>query len=216
MPDVDGIALARTIKADPRLAPVPLILLTPLGQRAARAGESGEVFAGYLTKPVRQSLLYACLVAVHARPWTVPSGKPTSPTATHPQLDAKVLVVEDNLDNQKVLVHMLECYGCQVDIAANGREAVHAAGQIAYDCLFMDCQMPDMDGYTATAMIRQREVQTGQRVPIIALTASALPSDRARCLAAGMDDYLSKPAQAQDLVTMLRKWTSFPAHVLVP
>jgi CheY-like chemotaxis protein len=173
------------------------------------------VFAGYLTKPVRQSLLYECLVAVQARPSTAQSGTPTSPTATHPQLGAKVLVVEDNLDNQKVLTHMLECYGCQVDIAGNGREAVHAAEQIAYDCLFMDCQMPDMDGYTATAMIRQGEVQTGQRVPIIALTAGALPSDRERCLAAGMDDYLSKPAKAQDLMAMLRKWTSFPAHAVV-
>jgi CheY-like chemotaxis protein len=215
MPDIEGMTLARTIKADPILAPVPLILLTPLGQRASRLGEIGEVFAGYLTKPVRQSLLYECLVAVQARPSTAQSGTPTSPTATHPQLGAKVLVVEDNLDNQKVLMHMLECYGCQVDIAGNGREAVHAAEQIAYDCLFMDCQMPDMDGYTATAMIRQGEVQTGQRVPIIALTAGALPSDRERCLAAGMDDYLSKPAKAQDLMAMLRKWTSFPAPAVV-
>jgi len=104
---------------------------------------------------------------------------------------------------------------CRVDIASNGREAAQAAGQIAYDCLFMDCQMPEMDGYTATAMIRQRESQTEQRVRIIALTASAMPRDRERCLAAGMDDYLSKPAKAQDLVTMLRKWTSFPVHALV-
>jgi PAS domain S-box-containing protein len=215
MPDIDGMTLARTIKADPILAPVPLILLTPLGQRASRLGEIGEVFAGYLTKPVRQSLLYECLVAVHARPSSAQSGTPTSPTATHPQFGAKVLVVEDNLDNQQVLTHMLECYGCQVDIAGNGREAVHAAGQIAYDCLFMDCQMSDMDAYTATAMIRQSEVQTGQRVPIIALTAGALPSDRERCLAAGMDDYLSKPAKAQDLMAMLRKWTSFPAPAVV-
>ncbi len=215
MPDIDGMTLARTIKADPILAPIPLILLTPLGQRASRIEDLCEVFAGYLTKPVRQSLLYECLVAVQERPWTAPSGTPTSPMDTPPQLGAKVLVVEDNLDNQKVLVHILKRYGCWVDVAGNGRQAVHAAGQIAYDCLFMDCQMPDMDGYTATAMIRQREVQTGQHVPIIALTASAMPSDRERCLTAGMDDYLSKPAKAQDLVTMLRKWTSFPASALV-
>jgi two-component system, sensor histidine kinase and response regulator len=215
MPDIDGITLARTIKADPLLAPVPLVLLTPLGQRASRVGDLCEVFAGCLTKPMRQSLLYECLVAVQERPWMTQSGTSTSAMETHLQLGAKVLVVEDNLDNQKVLVRMLERYGCQVDVAGNGREAVHAAGQIAYDCLFMDCQMPDIDGYTATAMIRQREIQIGQHVPIIALTASAMPGDRERCLAAGMDDYLSKPAKAQDLVTMLRKWTSFPAHALV-
>ena len=215
MPDMDGMTLARIIKADPILAPVPLILLTPLGQRASRIEEFCEVFAGYLTKPVRQSLLYECLVAVQAPPWSALSGPSPSPTATHPQLGAKVLVVEDNIDNQKVLVRMLERYGCRVDVADNGHEAVHAAGQIAYDCLFMDCQMPEMDGYTATALIRQRESQTGQRVPIIALTASAMPRDRERCLAAGMDDYLSKPAKAQDLVAMLRKWTSFPVHALV-
>ena len=215
MPDIDGITLARTIKADPLLAPVPLILLTPLGQRASRVGDLCEVFAGYLTKPIRQSLLYECLVAAQERPWMTQSDTSTSATETHLQLGAKVLVVEDNLDSQKVLVRMLERYGCRVDVAGNGREAVHAAGQIAYDCLFMDCQMPDIDGYTATAMIRQREIQIGQRVPIIALTARAMPSDRERCLAAGMDDYLSKPAKAQDLMTMLRKWTSFPAHALV-
>jgi signal transduction histidine kinase/CheY-like chemotaxis protein len=215
MPDLDGMTLARTIKADPILAPVPLIILAPLGQRASRVADLGEVFAGYLTKPVRQSLLYASLVAVQGYPWTAQVGTATSKAATHLQLGAKVLVVEDNLDSQNVLVRMLERYGCRVDVAGNGREAVHAAGKIAYDCLFMDCQMPDIDGYAATAMIRQREGQTGQHVPIIALTASAMPSDRERCLASGMDDYLSKPAKAQDLVTMLRKWTSFSAYALV-
>src|SRR5215475_8742041 len=215
MPDIDGMTLARTIKADPILAPVPLIILTPLGQRASRVADLGEVFAGYLTKPVRQSLLYESLVAVQGYPWTAQAGTATSLTATHLQLGAKVLVVEDNLDSQNVLVRMLERYGCRVDVAGNGREAVHAAGKIAYDCLFMDCQMPDIDGYAATAMIRQREGQTGQHVPIIAFTASAMPSDRERCLAAGMDDYISKPAKAQDLVTMLRKWTSFSAYALV-
>jgi CheY-like chemotaxis protein len=138
---------ARTIKADPILAPVPLILLTPLGQRASRVEDFCEMFTGYLTKPVRQSLLYKCLVEVQGRPWMAQSGFSTSPTATYPQLGAKVLVVEDNLDNQKVLVHMLDRYGCQVDIAGNERMArLGLQRQMAYDCLFMDCQMPDMVG----------------------------------------------------------------------
>src|SRR5262249_10582583 len=96
LPDIDGMTLARTIKADPSLAPVPLILLTPLGQRASGVEELCEVFAGYLTKPVRQSLLYECLVAVQERPWMAQADTPTSPTETHLQLGAKVLVVEDN------------------------------------------------------------------------------------------------------------------------
>jgi two-component system sensor histidine kinase/response regulator len=215
MPDVDGMTLAHAIKADPTLAPVSLILLTPIGRRTPHIAEAGEVFAGYLTKPVRQSLLYDGLVAMRERSWTSQSVTSTGPKEPCQQLGAKVLVVEDNPVNQQVLVHMLQRYGCKVDVAVNGREAVHASAHIAYDCLFMDCQMPEMDGYEATAAIRQREVQAGHRVPIIALTASAMPSDRERCLAAGMDDYLSKPAKPQALVTMLRKWTSFPAHAFV-
>jgi len=164
---------------------------------------------------VRQSLLYDCLAAVRERLGAAQAVPFQSPTEALPQLGAKVLVVEDNIVNQKVVVRMLERYGCRVDVAVNGREAMHASAQIAYDCLFMDCQMPDMDGYAATAAIRQREVQTGHHVPIVAMTASAMHGDRERCLAAGMDDYIAKPVKAGDLVTMLRQWTSLPAHALV-
>jgi CheY-like chemotaxis protein len=174
--------------------------------------EVEEVFAGYLTKPVRQTLLHDCLAAIRERAWTSPSVISTSPQEPCQQWHANVLVAEDHPVNQQVLVHMLRRYGCKVDIAANGREAVYASAHMTYDCLFMDCQMPEMDGYEATAAIRQREVQTGQHVPIIALTASAMPSDRERCLAAGMDDYLSKPVTPQELVTMLQKWTAFSTH----
>jgi CheY-like chemotaxis protein len=176
--------------------------------------EVAEVFAGYLTKPVRQTLLHDCLTAMRVRAWTSSSVISTSPQEPCQQWSANVLVVEDHPVNQQVLVHMLQRYGCRVDIAVNGREAVHASAHTAYDCLFMDCQMPEMDGYEATAAIRQREVQSGQRVPIIALTASAMPSDRARCLAAGMDDYLSKPVKLQELVTMLQKWTALSTPVV--
>ena len=214
MPDVDGMTLAHTIKAAPPLAPVSLILLTPIGQRVPHSAAVEEVFTGYLTKPVRQALLHDCLVALREPAWTSPSVISTNPQESNQQWHANVLVVEDHPVNQQVLVYMLQRYGCRVDVAVNGCEAVRASAHIAYDCLFMDCQMPEMDGYEATAAIRQREVQTGQHVPIIALTASAMPRDRERCLAAGMDDYLSKPAQSQELVTMLQKWTSFSTHVL--
>jgi PAS domain S-box-containing protein len=214
MPDMDGMTLARAIKADPTLAPVSLVLMTAFGQHAPRVEDLCAVGAGHVTKPVRQFLLYDCLVAASKQPRAVQSVTLQSPPSVPLPLHATVLVVEDNTANQKVLMHMLERYGCKVDIAGNGREAVHASTQTAYDCLFMDCQMPEMDGYAATAMIRQRERHTGRHVPIIAMTARAMQGDREQCLAAGMDDYISKPATAEALVTMLRKWTSCSARAL--
>jgi PAS domain S-box-containing protein len=214
LPDMDGVTLARAITADPTLAPVSLVLLTPFGQHVPDVEKLPEMFAGQVSKPVRQSQLYDGLVAVR-----IPTPAPRSATAPSlppapSRLGTTVLVVEDNPTNQKVLRYMLERYGCKVDIADNGYEAVHASAQTAYDCLFMDCQMPDMDGYAATALIRQQEVETGHHVPIIAMTARAMQGDRERCLAAGMDDYLSKPATTEALVTILRKWTSLPADAL--
>jgi len=209
MPEMDGIALARAIKADPVLAPLRLILLTSFGYR----GHSGEAqragFEAYLLKPIRQSLLYDCLVTVLG---IAPAPSPARLITRHiltgeeAQLRARVLVAEDNVVNQKVAARMLEKLGCRVDVVANGLEAVEASGRIAYDCILMDCQMPEMDGYKATAVIRQRDAHTGGRTLIIAMTANALQGDRERCLEAGMDDYVSKPVQSQELAMMLRKW----------
>jgi CheY-like chemotaxis protein len=209
MPGMDGMTLPQAVHADPTLAPACLVFLTPFGQHGPDAAELHGVGVEYLTKPVRQSLLYDCLVAVRER--AEKGAQSTTfhrPPAAHPHVGAKVLVVEDNIVNQKVLVRMLERYGCKVDVAVNGREAVHASAQTVYDCLFMDCQMPEMDGYAATTLIRQREGQTGRRTPIIAMTASVMQGDREHCLAAGMDDYISKPAKPEELVTKLRKWTA--------
>ena len=115
-------------------------------------------------------------------------------------------MAEDNVVNQRVAVRMLEKLGCRVDVVANGLEAVTAVASVAYDCLFMDCQMPEMDGFAATVAIRQRAACGAPYLPIIAMTANAMRSDRERCLAAGMDDYISKPVQATALLALLRKW----------
>jgi len=109
-------------------------------------------------------------------------------------------------------VRLLEKLGCRIDVAANGQEAVNMLAQMAYDVVFMDCQMPEMDGFAATAIIRQREAHSEQHIPIIAMTANAMQGDRERCLAAGMDDYISKPVKYDEIIAMLRKWSSPPAE----
>jgi two-component system, sensor histidine kinase len=126
----------------------------------------------------------------------------------------RVLVVEDNPINLEVACGMLENLGCQVDYASNGQEALeyHARGE--YSLIFMDWQMPDMDGFQATAEIRRREAQIDKRVPIVALTASAIEGDREKCLAAGMDDYIPKPFTAEQICAALVKWTGFPILTL--
>jgi CheY-like chemotaxis protein len=119
---------------------------------------------------------------------------------------SRVLVVEDNAINQKLASRMLEKFGCRVDVVANGLEAIEAIGRITYGCVFMDCQMLEMDGFEATRAIRQREARTGAHIPIVAMVANAMESDREQCLAAGMDDYVSKPVQPAELRATLQKW----------
>ena len=110
---------------------------------------------------------------------------------------------------------MLEKLGCRVDIAANGREALTMVGNLRYDIIFMDCFMPDLDGYAATAELRRRELPGARRLPVVALTANAMAEDRARCLAAGMDDYLSKPVRLEEIRSALRRWSSTASKVEV-
>jgi PAS domain S-box-containing protein len=210
MPGMDGLELARHIKADPALAGVKLIMLTSLGVRGQREQARAAGIDGYLVKPVRQSQLYDCLATVIAAP------EPDAPAPARPAADSerrplpaapgpRVLLAEDNLVNQTLALRLLEKLGCCVDVVGNGREAVAAVGRGEYALVFMDCQMPEMDGFEATAAIRQGETGS-RRLPIIALTASAMQGDREACLAAGMDDYLSKPLGQRDMERMLRRW----------
>ncbi len=208
MPDMDGLMLARAIKADPALRRVDLLALSS-GERDAHRGAADPLgFVAWLQKPVRQSTLRTCLrnyrqgyVAAPA----VGEGKALTP----PALAGRVLLVEDNPVNREVAIGLLELLGCHVDSAKDGRQALEVSATSAYDIIFMDCQMPIMDGFTATARIRERERQTqAARTPIIALTANAMAGDRDHCLAAGMDDYLSKPFSQDQMKEMLSRWLS--------
>ena len=226
MSDMTGLDLAEAIRADPALAPTRLVLLTAQGQRGDAQAAQAAGYAGYLTKPVQAPQLYDCLTTVLNRPAAGPRARPELVTRHSlaeqtAQATAKILVAEDNVVNQKVAVHMLEKLGYRVDLVANGLEALEALGRIPYAAVLMDCQMPEMDGFAATKEIRRREAlgegdpalgksPAVRHVPIIAMTANALPEDRDRCLAVGMDDYISKPVQRTGLAEVLARWVSAP------
>ncbi|CAN5828446.1 hypothetical protein BH18ACT11_BH18ACT11_19050 [soil metagenome] len=219
MPGMDGMELARRIKAEPGISKTRLVLLTSMGRRGDGEEASRSGIEAYLTKPVRQSDLYDALV-------TVISG--TETTTRFVTLDcireqkagvrARVLVAEDNPVNQKVAVRMLENLGYLVDVAGDGREAVEALSNGSYGAVLMDVQMPGMDGYRATREIRLREDQLGRRnmmmglrkrrTPIIAMTANAMQGDREKAIEAGMDGYVSKPVSREELGAVLRRWVS--------
>ena len=221
MPGMDGLELARRIKAEPVISATRLVLLTSVGQRGdAKAAQSAGI-AAYLTKPIRQSLLYECLrLVLGSVPNTVaPTPQTVTPIITRHSLSEAqtrsrplVLVVEDNPVNQKVAANMIEYLGYRVNVAANGLEAVESLARIPYALVFMDCQMPEMDGFEATRVIRNQETSLQQaggklpHLPIIAMTANAMKEDRDRCLAVGMDDFLSKPVASKSLAAVLNRW----------
>ena len=219
MPEMDGETLARRIKADPSLAATTLMMLTSMDDSVRAAQVISAGFAAYLLKPVRQSLLLEALAQVWAARGngarrdvvtleTLLAARPArerTVAATRAPIEARVLLAEDNPTNQKIGVLMLEKLGCRIDVAANGQEALDMLALAPYDVVFMDCQMPEVDGYEATAEIRRRERNGAPRVPIIAMTANAMEGDRERCLAAGMDDYVSKPVKPAALESALRR-----------
>ena len=212
MPEMNGLELAQAIKADPELATLPLVLLSSTAQHSVAHDAKQAGIDAYLTKPIRQAQLRECLATIIGMT-PPPTPHPSTEQIQHSDMHirARVLLAEDNVVNQKVAVKQIEKLGYRVDAVANGREAVAALDQLSYDLVLMDCHMPEMDGYEATAAIRAREADTGAHTPIIAMTANALQGDRERCLQAGMDDYLSKPVQIDDLHVMLQKW----AHVTI-
>ncbi|MDP9419355.1 MAG: response regulator [Actinomycetota bacterium] len=209
LPQVDGVGLARAIAGDPRIADVRLVLLRSSGRNEDHALASSVGIEAVLTKPVRQSALHDCLATV-AGSEQAPSDDDSTTRATpaEPRLGSGVhlLVVDDDAVNQKVAVHMLEGQGHRVDVAADGAEAVEAVGRVRYAAVLMDCQMPDMDGYEAAQAIRALE-GADRHTPIIAMTAGAMVGDRERCVAAGMDDYVTKPVWRDELLAAVGRWT---------
>lgn len=231
MPGKDGLQLAQDIRAHQQGAGIRLVVLTSLiqpghAERARRAG-----FTAYLTKPVRHDQLQGCLRVVFGLQQKSPTatigtgkGQPIAPTliTRHTLAEQsprpRILVAEDNVVNQKLAVRMLDRLGYQPDVVSNGQEAVTAFERESYAAIVMDCQMPTMDGYEATRLIRAHEERpdasrTRAHIPIIALTANALPGDRERCKAAGMDDYLTKPVKTDDLGLILQRWAPVKAVV---
>jgi PAS domain S-box-containing protein len=216
MPGMDGETLGKTIKAHPEFKSALMILLTSRGMRgdAAKAGSVG--FDAYLTKPIRQSQLFDAVLSVFGKPLNT-VGRDEQPIITKHSIAEtgkkrlKILLGEDNPVNQKVALIHLRKFGYAADVANNGQEAFEAVKMRHYDLILMDVQMPEMDGHEATRAIRS----AGYRMPIIAMTANAMKGDREKCMASGMDDYISKPVDPEKLLEKLQKWakagTVFPA-----
>jgi two-component system sensor histidine kinase/response regulator len=204
MPGMDGADVASRIRADPKLKDMVVVLLTSAG-RSERPVPGVDI---ELVKPVRPSQLFDVLQSLMAsRPGHTKrriNREGSGPPAMRHRW-ARILVAEDNAANLKVAVRMVERLGYRADVAGNGTEALHALDRVPYDAVLMDCQMPEMDGYEATREIRKAE-QNGRHVPIIAMTASAMAGDRERCLAAGMDDYISKPVKLHIVAAVLERW----------
>jgi two-component system sensor histidine kinase/response regulator len=205
LPDMAGIEVVHAIKSVPANTALQLVLLIPFGQDL---GGSGDSLVRCLTKPVRQAALWNCLAFGNTTVTTTTNRGEISMQKTPDANRARVLLVEDNPVTLKVCVDMLESMGCTVETAVDGLRALdrHADGE--FGLIFMDCMMPNMDGYEATVEIRHREAGSNRRTPIIALTADTTDGARERCLAAGMDDYLAKPFKLDQIRAMLTTWLS--------
>jgi len=207
MPGMDGIQLGTVIKNDVRLASIHLLALTTQGQRTDKTSLEASGFDGYLNKPIDQVALQSMLVRVSQNSPNPPVQHNVWIAQERPQFKARILLVEDNAVNQTVARLLLQQLGTEVDVAANGEEALRALEELPYDLVFMDCQMPVMDGFEASRNIRASHSKVINRtIPIVALTANAMQGDREKCLAAGMDDFISKPVESKKLQDALSHW----------
>ena len=207
MPGMDGFQTARLVRSDARFAQIPMLLLSS-GARSSAADIEARGFAGSLAKPIRKASLRDLLMRiVSGQDPALPSGAGAKVPGRGSLQGVRVLLAEDNPINQMVARRILEQWGCIIECVASGRQALEAATTAPFDVVLMDMQMPDMDGLEATAAIRNWEKGSSAHVPIIALTANVMASDRDRCIGAGMDDYLGKPLRAEALYAAVAKWT---------
>ena len=200
MPEMDGFTLVEQIRQHPELVGATLMMLSSADrhENAERCFKLG--MEAYLTKPIRRAeLLSTILTAVHAAPGAALIAHPSRHSVEHTSQNLRILLTEDNLVNQKLAVRLLEKRGHSVTIANNGREAIDAIECGQFDVVLMDVQMPEMDGFEATQIVRSRERETGRHLPIVAMTAHAMKGDREKCLEVGMDGYISKPLHPTEL-----------------
>jgi len=218
MPEVDGMTLARTLTATLHGSP-QLVLLTSLSKDLTAASIIQAGFRGYLVKPLRMDDLRTVLALVWAQRSSpaprlvtrqVARGQPAIPPPVLRERRMRVLVVDDNVINLQVASRTLEKLGCMVFPASDGREAVARVQEFEVDVVFMDIQMPVMDGFEATRAIRKHEAETGGRVPIVAMTAHAMAGYRDRCMEAGMDGYITKPLRSVEMARVLGQWSPEP------
>jgi two-component system sensor histidine kinase/response regulator len=219
MPVMDGVMLARAIKAEPAIAHTKMIMLTSLGEQLEEEQLRGAGINACLLKPAKQSCLFDCIadaLGAQREPIVNHQAKeiPAAGQAAH---KGRILLAEDNIINQDVALGQLDRLGYTADVVANGREALEALQRVSYDIILMDCMMPEMDGYEATKRIREDERRTNGRQPlhIIAMTANAMQGDREKCIAAGMNDYVTKPVQIADLRRAIEKWNGQTAALPV-
>jgi len=199
MHQLDGISLARLAHGKPEFGQPRFVLMTA-GTQSVDAAKLADIgVAICLRKPVKQEHLFSAVFGKKMRP--VVAAPVEKPVARHSG-NRRILVVDDNVVNQKVALRQLQKLGVHADAVGNGLEAIDALDRIAYDLVLMDCQMPEMDGYEATRLLRTRGILT----PVIALTAGASDGDRDSCLRAGMNDFLPKPVREGELGTMIERW----------
>jgi PAS domain S-box-containing protein len=199
MPEMDGFMLAERIHQHPDLTGATVMMLSSACQPVEKSRCQELGLAAYLTKPIKQADLYRAILTALGTPEAKPKAAPPVPAAPRTPGPLRILLAEDNAVNQKLAVRLLEKQGHTIVVAVNGKEAVEMVQQQPFDLVLMDVQMPEMDGFDATAAIRHREHGTGRHVPILAMTAYAMKGDRERCLASGMDGYISKPIQPREM-----------------